>query len=131
MSMAPRDAEAFEVASQGAYANAFVVSLGIEMQTRRLTLELYGTLHGGRTTYLATLTFFGIAGLELENDGSVFPESVQVVSFSLSYNDDEGSGRADLRGTRGWTLAWSFDGLAYEERAALMASLADDDTAGD
>jgi hypothetical protein len=127
MSMAPRDAEAFAVAQQASYANAFVVSFALEMQTRRLTLGLYGALHGGKTTYVATLAFFGTAAFEMENTDGAFPETAGVAAFDLSYDDELGIGRAELRGARGWRLEWAFDGIAYEEHGALIASLADDE----
>jgi hypothetical protein len=127
MSMARRDAEAFAVAQQASYVNAFVVSVALEMQTRRLTLGLYGPLHGGKTTYVATLAFFGTAAFEIENNDGAFPETVGVASFDLTYDEELGVGRAVLRGGRGWRLEWAFDGIAYEERAASIASLADDE----
>jgi len=127
MSMAPRDAEAFAVAQQATYANAFVVSFALEMQTRRLTLGLYGALHGGRATHVATLVFFGTAAFEIDNSDGAFPETAGVASFALTYDDELGIGRAELHGIRGWKLEWAFDGIAYEERAALIASLADDE----
>jgi hypothetical protein len=127
MSMAARDREAFDLVSRRSFGGAFVASLEIEMQTRRLTLVLYGPLRpGDRTTYLGTVTFFGASAVALENNPKNFPESVGVSSFALSYDDDADIGRAELSGAQAWTRGWSFDGLAYEERAALVASLADD-----
>jgi len=125
--MSRRDADAFEVAARCAFGDAFLASLAIDMQTRRLTLGVYGALHGGTATQLATLMFFGVNELVCENDDGRFPESVHVAKFDLSYDDDLASGRADLRGARGWRLGWSFEGIAFEERAATIASLADDD----
>jgi hypothetical protein len=127
MGMAPRDREAFDLVSARNFGNAFVASLEIEMQTRRLTLALYGEFLGKRqSTYLGTITFFGAAGLALENASSGFPASVRVSTFALSYDDETDIGHAELTGAQSWTLRWSFDGLAYEEHAALVVSLADD-----
>jgi hypothetical protein len=128
MSIAARDAEAYDLVSRRTFGGAFVASLAFEMQTRRLTLGLYGSLHAGeRGTSLATVTFFGASALSLENFEDAFPESVEIASFSLAWHDESDNGRAELRGARGWLLAWSFDGLAYEEHAATIASLVDDD----
>jgi hypothetical protein len=127
MSMAPRDREAFDLVSARSFGDAFVASFEIEMQTRRLTLALYGEFLGERhSTYLGTVTFFGAAGLALEHGSGAFPGSVRLSKFGLSYDDETDIGHAELTGAQPWTLRWSFDGLAYEEHAALVASLADD-----
>jgi hypothetical protein len=126
MSLTQRDREALDVVASRTFANAYVVAVDFEMQVRRLTLSLYGSVQGGSATYLARLTFFGAAAFGVENAAGAFPESVRVSELVLSYGDEEESGSAELRGRQPWALFWSFDGLAYEEHAALLASLADE-----
>jgi hypothetical protein len=126
MSIAPRDREALDLVSRRSFAYAYVSSLDLEMQARRLTLGLYGPLQGGATTMLGTVTFFGASALSLENEAGAFPESVAVSSLVLSYDDEADRGDAQLAGTSGWKLSWSFDGIAYTEYAAVIASFADD-----
>jgi hypothetical protein len=126
MSMAPRDREALDLVRGRSFAGTWLASLDLELQTRRLTLRIYGPLRTGSETYLATLTFFGAAMLRVENDSEAFPESVSLTSLSIAYDDEEELGAASLTGTRTWSLAWSFDGLSYEEQPAVIASFADD-----
>jgi hypothetical protein len=126
MSIAPRDREALDLVSRRSFADAYVSSFDLEMQARRLTLGLYGRLLGGSATLLGTATFFGASELTLENEAGTFPESVRVESLAVSYDDEADLGRADLVGSAGWKLVWSFDGIAYTEYAAVVASLADD-----
>jgi hypothetical protein len=126
MSIAQRDREALDVVASRTFGGAFLVSLDFEMQARRLTLECYGPVHGGSATYLAKLTFFGTSAFGVENEAGSFPESVGIESFALTYADFEDQGSAELRGSKAWALFWTFDGLAYEEHAAVLASLADD-----
>lgn len=71
------------------------------------------------------MTFFGTAGFGVANEGA-FPESVRVADLTLAYADEDESGSAELSGAQAWTLSWSFDGLAYEEHPAVLASLADE-----
>jgi hypothetical protein len=127
MTLALRDREAFDLVSGRTFDNAYVVSLDLEMQARRLTLELYGTLRRGESaTYRATVIFFGTSALDIQNEVGAFPESVGTSSLSLSYTDETDEGTAELRGRRPWALLWNFDGLAYEEHSAVLVSLADD-----
>jgi hypothetical protein len=127
LSIAQRDREALELAQRRSFGGAWLASLELELQARRLTLCVYGNLQGGgRDTYLAKLTFFGASAMRFENDAGAFPESVKLLSLELSFDDDEELGAAELRGARSWSLGWSFDGLSYEEHPAVMASLADD-----
>ncbi|MBD5656106.1 MAG: hypothetical protein IAI50_13160 [Candidatus Eremiobacteraeota bacterium] len=127
MGLALRDQEAFDIVTGRSFDGAHVVSLDLEMQARRLTLELYGPLHAGdRTTYRAKITFFGTSALVIENEAGTFPESVGTSQLSLSYADDTDEGGAELRGRQPWSVLWNFDGLAYEEHAAVLVSLADD-----
>ena len=127
MSIAQRDREAMDLVAARRFDDAYLVSSDLEMQARRLTLRAYGALHpADTTTYLATLTFFGASALGIENEAGVFPESVQLSSLALTYDDADDEGSAELRGRQAWALAWNFDGLAYEEHPAVLASLADD-----
>ncbi len=125
VSITQRDREALDLVASRRFGESFVVSLDFEMQVRRLTLVLYGRVLGGSATYLARLTFFGTAGFGVENEGA-FPESVRVSDLALAYADEDESGSAELSGVQAWTLSWSFDGLAYEEHPAVLASLADE-----
>jgi hypothetical protein len=125
--MAARDREALDLVQGRGFANTWLASLDLELQARRLTLRIYGALHRGADTQLATLTFFGVSALRLENSDDAFPESVALRSLAIAYDDTEELGTAGLQGTREWKLGWSFDGLSYEEHPAVIASLADDD----
>jgi hypothetical protein len=125
--MAARDREALDLVQSRGFANTWLASLDLELQARRLTLRVYGALHRGTETHLATLTFFGVSLLQLENSDDAFPESVEVRSFAIAYDDAQEVGTAGLHGARDWKLGWSFDGLSYEEHPAVIASLADDD----
>ena len=95
-------------------------------QTRRLTACLYGALRSDGTTYLATLTFFGVGAFALGNALGAFPESVRISALSLRYEPEGEEGTAELRGRSAWTFGWRFDGFAYEEHPAVVASLSDD-----
>jgi hypothetical protein len=126
VSLGTRDAEAFALLRSRSFGQAFVASLELELQARRLTLRLYGTLRpGDPETYLGTATFFGSGDVRLENATGAFPETVALERLSLSYDDIADRGAAELRGAA-WSLAWAFDGVAYEERATVLASLADE-----
>jgi hypothetical protein len=125
MSIAPRDREALDLVSRRTFSQAYVASLELEMQARRLTLALYGPLLNNATV-LGTITFFGASNLCVDNEAGAFPESVRVASLSVSYDDEADLGSAQLEGSAGWSAAWSFDGIAYAEFAAIIASLADD-----
>jgi len=127
VSLGTRDAEAFALVGSRSFGDAFVASLDLELQARRLTLRLYGRLRPGETeTYLGTATFFGTGDVRLDNASGAFPETVALERFSLSYDDIADRGAAELRGTAAWSLAWAFDGVAYEEHATVLASLADE-----
>lgn len=127
MSLSLRDQEAFDTVAGRSFDNAYVVSFALEMQARRLTLELYGALRrGDGTTYRATVTFFGTSALALENESGTFPESVGTSRFALSYIDETDEGTAELSGRRPWSVQWNFDGVAYEEQPAVLVSLGDD-----
>lgn len=128
MSLAARDLEALAVVADRSFAGAYVASLDLELQARRLTLRLYGALRRpGAETALATITFFGAGELALANLGRAFPESVGIAGFAVAYDDAADRGTATLTGVREWSLAWTFDGLAYEEHAATLASLVDEE----
>jgi hypothetical protein len=127
MSLSLRDQEAFDTVAGRSFDGAYVVSFDLEMQARRLTLELYGTLRrGDGATYRATITFFGTSALAVQNESGAFPESVGTSWFGLSYIDETDEGAAELRGRQPWSVLWNFDGLAYEEHAAVLVSLVDD-----
>ena len=113
MSLSGRDQEAYDLARGRTYQTSCLVSLDVEMQARRLTLEIYGALRGREPgTFRATLTFFGASALALTNDSGDFPESVRIDSLELSYDDTEDEGTVVLSGAQGWVLRWNFDGVA-------------------
>ncbi len=126
MSAAARDQEALDVVASRSFGDAYVASLELDMQTRRLTVRVYGTLRNDRATYLATLTFFGASTLVLDNADGAFPQSVRLASLALRYESIDDQGTAELRGASSWSSSWHFDGFAYEEHAAVLASLVDD-----
>jgi hypothetical protein len=126
VSAAARDQEALSVAMSRSFTGAYVASLGLDMQTRRLTVRVYGALRGDRATYVAALTFFGASHVVVDNADGTFPQSVSLASFSLRYEPIDEQGTAELRGTSPWSCTWAFDGFAYEEHAAVLASLIDD-----
>jgi hypothetical protein len=125
MSLAQRDREALDLVQSRSFGGAWLASLELELQTRRLTLRVYGPLQRGSQTYLATLRFFGASFLHLANESDAFPDSVKLGSLSISFDADD-IGAASLEGASEWKLDWSFDGLSYEEHPAVIASLADD-----
>ncbi len=126
MSAAARDQEALDVVASRSFAAAYLASLALDMQTRRLTARVYGTLRGDRITYLATLTFFGASKMVLDNADGTFPQSIRLASLALRYEPLDDRGTAELRGLLPWSCSWQFDGFAYEEYAAVLASLVDD-----
>ncbi len=127
MSLAPRDLEALDLLRSRSFGNAYLAAFDIEMQARRLTVHLYGALRGGdAATYLGAATFFGAGELGVENGDAAFPDSARLANVELSYDDENERGSARVRGARAWTLSWSFEGLAYEEHPAVLASLADE-----
>ncbi len=126
VSAAPRDQEALDIAASRFFADAYVASLAVDMQARRLTLRVYGALRRDGATYLATLTFFGASNIVLANAGGVFPQSVHLSSLVVRYEPVDDQGAAELHGASPWTCSWQFDGFAYEEHAAVLASLVDD-----
>jgi len=122
-----RDREALDLAAQRSFAGCAIVEIGLEMSARRLSVGLYGKIRpGDDATYRVTLTFYGISALSIENAAGAFPQSVGLSALHLGYSDDDDEGSASLTGTSGWSLEWKFDGLAYEEHPAVLASLADD-----
>jgi hypothetical protein len=138
MSLGPRDSAAYELASrrafgEGTYATCVLVALDLDMQTRRLTMRLYGTLRsaliGEPKSYLSTVTFFAVSALKLgvDSEDGAFPESATVEALSLSYDDEADEGHAHVTGSRGWSIDFVFDGIAFEETPATIASLVDDD----
>ena len=126
VSAAARDQEALDLVASRSFANAYVASLDVDMQTRRLTVRVYGPLRSGDATYLATLTFFGASALALENAEDAFPNSVRLTDFHVNYSQSDDDGAAELRGRSAWALRWRFDGFAYEEHPSVVASLSDD-----
>jgi hypothetical protein len=125
-----RDREALDLVATRSFAGCAIVDLSLEMLARRMSLSLYGKVRANDdTTYRATLTFFGVEALALDNASGSFPQSVGVRSLETSYSgddDEDDEGTAGIAGNSGWSLTWKFDGLAYEEHAAVLASLADD-----
>jgi hypothetical protein len=126
VSVAARDQEALDVAASRSFSGAYVASLALDMQTRRLTVRVYGALRKDVGTYLATLTFFGASNVVVDNADGVFPQSVRLSSLAVRYEPIDDQGTAELRGTLSWSCSWQFDGFAYEEHAAVLASLVDD-----
>jgi hypothetical protein len=126
VSLGTRDLEAFALASSRTFADAYLASFALEAQTRRLVLGFYGPLRrGDRATYLGTVTFFGTSDLRIENASGAFPDSVRLASVEFAYDDDAERGSARARGAD-WSIALHFDGLAYDEHAAVVASFADE-----
>lgn len=127
MSAERRDREALDLVAQRSFGGCAIVEIGLEMSARRLNVALYGKVRtNDEATYRVTLTFFGISALSIENAAGAFPQSVGLSALDLSYSDDDDEGSASIDGTSGWSLEWKFDGLAYEEHPAVLASLADD-----
>lgn len=126
MSAAKRDQEAIDIATSRSFGNAYVASFEIDMLTRRLTARVYGGLRSDDSTYLATLTFFGASALVLENTDGAFPDSARLTAFRIQYRASDEVGTAELSGGSAWTVGWQFDGFAYEEHPAVLASLSDD-----
>lgn len=128
MSIAPRDRDALTLVRDREYRDGYLASFEVDMQTLRLTLQLYGKLRGVRDGqhYLGTVTFFGANGVAIANERGTFPSSARVSAFEVAYDDGEDVGAASLRGTAGWEASWAFDGIAYAEHPAIMASLADE-----
>jgi len=143
MSLGARDADAFEFAnlrifSEATFTDRFLVAFDLEMQTRRVTLRLYGLSLAEATpnrfatpnvTFIYVVTFFGVADLALAqgNEGGAFPQSARIDAVSLTYDDPADLGHVHVAGTRGWTLDFAFDGMAIEESPGSIASLVDDD----
>ena len=127
MSLGIRDLEALELVRARTFDASFVASFDLEMQARRITLRFYGTLRSGDTgTYVGTITFFGASDVRFDNPAGAFPDSARVAGFTVAYDDEADCGNAEIRGGEHWALRWVFDGLAYEERPAVLASLADE-----
>jgi hypothetical protein len=137
MSLGARDADAFEFANlrifnEAAFTDRFLVALDVEMQTRRVTLRLYGLSLADATpnaTFIYVVTFFGVADLALAHgtEGGAFPQSARIDALSLTYDDAADLGYVHVAGTRGWTLDFAFDGMAIEGAPGSIASLVDDD----
>ena len=97
------------------------------MLARRLLLRVYGKVRAGAdATYTAALTFFGVSALSIWNESGIFPESVRLAEVALTYSDADDEGACRVTGGAGWTMDWNFDGIAYEESPAVLASLHDD-----
>jgi hypothetical protein len=126
--MAERDDEAYRVISQRSFERAALAGIKVEMTTRRTTIVLYGTLQGGSATYLGTVTFFGTDALSIASESGSFPRSAQLARGRITYREslDEPNGFAEFEGRAGWTLAFAFDGISYDEHPAFVASLADE-----
>jgi hypothetical protein len=105
-----------------------VKSLELEMQTRRLTIRFYGNLTGrSDATQIGTIAFFGVGEIDIENPEGAFPDSAELADVEFSeYEEVSERGSVTLNGHAGWTLSWTYDGLAYEEYPAVVASLADE-----
>ena len=135
MSLGARDADAFEFANvrifgDAAFSDRFLVALDLEMQTRRVTLRLYGRSLASNATFVFNVTFFGVADLVLGQgtEAGAFPQSARIDGLSLTYDDVADLGHVHVAGTRGWTLDFAFDGMSLEETPGSIASLVDDDS---
>jgi hypothetical protein len=127
VSAAPRDREALELVAQRSFAGSAIVEMSLEMLARRLRLRVYGKIRAGDdATYSGALTFFGVSALSIWNESGIFPESVRLAEVALSYSDPDDEGSCRVTGGSGWTMDWRFDGIAYEENPAVLASLHDD-----
>jgi hypothetical protein len=126
--MADRDDEAYRVIAQRSFERAALAGVRVDMTTRRTTVVLYGPLQGGSTTYLATVTFFGTDAFTIASEAGAFPRGAQLSRAQITYAEsaDDASGTARFEGRSGWTLAFAFDGVSYEEHPAVLASLADE-----
>ena len=122
-----RDREALDLLASRTFVNCALVALDLDMQTRRLTRRVYGALRSSdATTTIATLTFFGTSGLGIDGAAASFPQSARIVAIAIAYADDADTGTVAVSGRAGWSIRFSFEGVAYEEHAAVLASLADD-----
>ena len=123
-----RDREALDLLASRTFVDCALVALDLDMQTRRLTLRVYGALRtdDATTTTIATLTFFGTSGLGIDGAAASFPQSAPIVALAIAYADEEDAGTIEVRGRAGWSIRFSFEGVGYEEHAAVLASLADD-----
>lgn len=123
-----RDREALDLLGSRTFVNCALVALDLDMQTRRLTLRVYGALRpSDALTVLATLTFFGMRGFAIDGAAVSFPQSARIVAIAIGYADDDDAGTVAVSGRAGWSIRFSFEGVAYEEHAAVVASLADDE----
>jgi hypothetical protein len=126
MSAAPRDRESLDLIATRRFGGAALTGFEIEMQARRMHLRVYGELRGDGQTYGATVTFFGVSALVIENETGIFPESVLLDALEIAYSDSDDIGSVEMRGRSSWTMAWSFDGIAYQEAPAVVSSYRDD-----
>jgi hypothetical protein len=128
MSMSTRDLEALDLARSRSLGPSYLASFDLDMQARRSSVRFYGRLGGqAGDTFLATLTFFGVGELGLDNADGTFPDSASVATVDFAdYEEVSERGFVEVRGAQGWVLSWSYDGLAYEEHPTVLASLADE-----
>ena len=78
-------------------------------------------------TIVGTLTFSGRAILAIDGTATSFPKSARIVAIAIAYADDADTGAVAVSGRSGWSIRFSFEGVAYQELAAVLASLADDE----
>jgi len=126
MTMSARDKDAFEQLVARDYHGAYLVSLSLEMAARRLTIDFYGKLGPTNDTFRATAVFFGTNAFTALNPSSTFPDSVEIASFDLWYDDVAEEGTAELRGRKDWTLSWHYEGLSFGAHPAVLSSLTDE-----
>ena len=123
-----RDREALDLVGSRAFGDCALVAFDLDMQTRRFTLRLYGALRADdAATHLATMTFFGTDAIATGGVAATFPASARIVGLDIAYADEDERGTVAVRGRSGWTLEFSFEGIAYGEHPAVLASLVDDD----
>ncbi len=123
-----RDRDALDLLASRTFADCALVALDLDMQTRRLTMRVYGALRASdATTVVATLTFFGTSALGIEGVTTSFPQSARIAEIAMTYADDDDAGTVVVNGRAGWSMQFSFEGVACEEHAAVVASLVDDE----
>jgi hypothetical protein len=123
-----RDREALDLLVARTFVDCALVALDLDMQTRRLALRVYGALRtADATTVIATLTFFGTSAVAIGGAATSFPQSARIVAIAIAYADDDDAGTVEVSGRAGWVMRFSFEGVAFEEHAAVLASLADDE----
>ncbi len=123
-----RDRDALDLLASRTFTDCALAALDLDMQTRRLTLRVYGAIRADDSgSFLATMTFFGTSALAIDGAAPSFPQSARIVAIAIAYAEDDEEGTVAVSGRVGWSMRFSFEGVAFEEHAAVVASLADDE----